>query len=1518
MGVVLLPAGLLAMVVAGPASPASAVGVVSSTVDASNGFPAWYQDATGSRVAQCLDPADPNCVVLASASFDPAAPTVFPTNFPDEFFYTLADSDLVTTPGCLGTAPGRASVRIATEGAFINGAPAAADRMVFGRIRVKVTSGLCPNTTYRFRHPFGTETLTTNAAGGIPANVGTEDIGCVPAPGAPCNFAAATASRVFGTAGAGGFLRWDPAFAPAAPAGYLGDGGATLHEITGGTTGNAFRILDSVGNDTGLGTALFGVAGKLAGSLVANPDPADFGGVPLGAPSAAKTVTVTNVDSAAVTLGAATATSAEFAVTGGSCATGTVLTRDQSCTYAVTFTPITLAGRRSATLDIPSAGGVRSPLSVRLTGAGTNLGAAPTATLSTSTLAFGDVRVRTTSPLQHIIVTNNGTAPLGVTDVSFDPATVPEPDQYRILGDTCSTGVFVDPGSSCSIDVEFAPFVTGDHPTALLISSNAGGGLDAVTVTGRGTGGVAAVSPNLVDSNGFPEWYRDEAGVKVSQCIDPADANCIVLADDFFDPAAPLHFPDNFPSEFFYQVATSDLVDVQDPTCATSTVGKSLMRSAVEGAFTGGGPVPGDQMVFGRIRFSVTGGLCPNSEYVFTSPYGADHFTSDASGAVRRAKATDDTGCAPLPGETCDWKLALSSRVLGGLLRWDPTAAPLAPAGYLGDAATLHTVVGAPFSSDGTSPNNFYEITRADDGTVIGRTDLFSVMGKMQGPLESDRAAVEFPAIPIGSTSGTETVRFTNTGIAPITVDQITLGGADQADFTVGTESCTGSTLAVDAHCDVSVSFSPTATGNRTGVLGVAHSGLNNPASVALSGIGGAVGTSAAISFSPRSITFAQLHTGSTSPLQTVTVSNAGGTLPLTIVDPVTIGGTGAASFSVVDNRCVDPVDPGATCQIDIAFTPQSAGPKSGTLVLTDNAPGTTHTVALTGIGSDATATVSASVDPRNGFPSWYQDANGVRLEPCLDVASGHCVVLRDATFNPANPVSFPTNFPGEFFYALADSNIISTPGCAGTAPGTAFLRVALEGSFAGGTPAVGDQTTFGRIRIVVTSGLCASTPYTFLTPYGTFQFTTDANGGFARNDATTNVGCGAAPCNFADAVVSLPAGSFLRWAPINGLTPPAGFLGDGTSYRKVVGGTYIPAGASQPVNEFTIADSAGNVVGSTDTFLVSAKVAGPLLASSYTVDFGHQPSGQVSGAQTITVTNAGDPGTSISSISLTGGNAGEFQVLGGGTCTTGAGIAQDGSCTLRVAFAPVSTGVKSTTLRVAPSSGPALLVTLKGLGDPAPAPAISVTPGVLAYGTVTAPAAPSLSTTVRNTGNANLLVGAPVIGGTTTDYAVTANTCAAGPVAPGATCTITVTFRPTAIGARTGTLTIPHNATGGQTVVSLTGTGLGSTFVVSPNPVTFGSFNRNTTKTQTVGVRNSGTIAFRVTNATIVGAQAAAFGVTGPGCLNTVLQPGKSCNLSVTLRPTAAIGYTATLVVTGDGTSLPSTVSATLTGTGK
>ena len=72
---------------------------------------------------------------------------------------------------------------------------------------------------------------------------------------------------------------------------------------------------------------------------------------------------------------------------------------------------------------------------------------------------------------------------------------------------------------------------------------------------------------------------------------------------------------------------------------------------------------------------------------------------------------------------------------MAGLLRWDPAVAPAAPAGYLGDAATLHTIVGAPFQVDGV-PANFFRIANTD-GTIVGQTSDFTVMGKLRGPLET-------------------------------------------------------------------------------------------------------------------------------------------------------------------------------------------------------------------------------------------------------------------------------------------------------------------------------------------------------------------------------------------------------------------------------------------------------------------------------------------------------------------------------------------------------------------------------------------------------------------------------------------------------------------------------------------------------------------------------------------------------------------------------------------------------------
>jgi hypothetical protein len=108
--VVLLFGGLLATLPLSASNAATVPPAVSSTTDPANGFPLWYQDSTGARLAPCLDPNDANCIVAADAGFDPTRPTVFPTNFPGEFFYSNVQSDRLATPGCKGAKAGRISL----------------------------------------------------------------------------------------------------------------------------------------------------------------------------------------------------------------------------------------------------------------------------------------------------------------------------------------------------------------------------------------------------------------------------------------------------------------------------------------------------------------------------------------------------------------------------------------------------------------------------------------------------------------------------------------------------------------------------------------------------------------------------------------------------------------------------------------------------------------------------------------------------------------------------------------------------------------------------------------------------------------------------------------------------------------------------------------------------------------------------------------------------------------------------------------------------------------------------------------------------------------------------------------------------------------------------------------------------------------------------------------------------------------------------------------------------------------
>jgi hypothetical protein len=180
-------------------------------------------------------------------------------------------------------------------------------------------------------------------------------------------------------------------------------------------------------------------------------------------------------------------------------------------------------------------------------------------------------------------------------------------------------------------------------------------------------------------------------------------------------------------------------------------------------------------------------------------------------------------------------------------------------------------------------------------------------------------------------------------------------------------------------------------------------------------------------------------------------------------------------------------------------------------------------------------------------------------------------------------------------------------------------------------------------------------------------------------------------------------------------------------------------------------------------------------------------------------------------------------------------------------------------------------------------------------------------SVTVSNSGNAAAAVSSVTTSG---DFAQT-NTCGTS-IAAGASCTVSVTFRPTASGARTGTLTVNSNATNPALSVSLSGTGATAgtaTLAANPTSLTFASTSVNTSSAaQNVTITNTGS------------ASATVSGVTTSGDFSQTntcgtIAAGGTCSVSVTFRPTASGTRTGTLTVSSNASNPTLTVS--LSGTG-
>ena len=110
-----------------------------------------------------------------------------------------------------------------------------------------------------------------------------------------------------------------------------------------------------------------------------------------------------------------------------------------------------------------------------------------------------------------------------------------------------------------------------------------------------------------------------------------------------------------------------------------------------------------------------------------------------------------------------------------------------------------------------------------------------------------------------------------------------------------------------------------------------------------------------AVSVSPTTVGFGDREVGATGAAQTVTVKNTG-SASLSI-SGTSVTGANAGDFSIASNNCGGSLAAGASCAVAVSFKPSATGPRSATLSVSDNAPGSPHTVALSGNGTAASLT---------------------------------------------------------------------------------------------------------------------------------------------------------------------------------------------------------------------------------------------------------------------------------------------------------------------------------------------------------------------------------------------------------------------------------------------------------------------------------------------------------------------------------------------------------------------------------